>query len=480
MIIKLLMILIFTILVSKGQEDEVDFIFVAHDAGESYMFQPVIDNYINSSYSNSPSFIILCLGEPSTSIFTSYNQSRTLSDYNIDVTVLDGKDGRYQRLSEEDLNKLTMSIQTNKVITGMVYEMEAQIASLPFNNNNYDNNNNHKSDFNEMYVIGLDDSFALWDNTSIPSTLFVLPNIVKEVFVTADMIGDAIPPSTIATTTGSPTLDSWMNTASDTKSINEVREKIYGSNNESNNDDENDFIGVVFAGGYDHAFSEYDHVLHAYCQTALKLTNTNRSTSNNHNNNNSYSNSTSNRSGDNSNDGTVGDRKANEKSSKFRFSFSPHPGYSPLKFEIPRFKKWGCDHQVIRVIFEDEGVSTASIVAASNVSMSECSTVGGQSIAINTPHAFGARSSNSHSYSYSNIHSYSNGTRSRKTSKCEDVFTVAGLIPYTPSSKAMIEAITLTFAQEQYYVPTSAIVKEGIPVAATKRMMSRLQELFGF
>ena len=103
-------------------------------------------------------------------------------------------------------------------------------------------------------------------------------------------------------------------------------------------------------------------------------------------------------------------------SSYYKFLFSPHPGYSPLKYEVPRFNRWGCNESVLHVLLEEEGFSTAQVVAASNVSLSQCSTVGGQSIAISKPHSFISRSDD-----------------------CVDVFTEAELIPYSPTPELLEE-----------------------------------------
>ena len=65
---------------------------------------------------------------------------------------------------------------------------------------------------------------------------------------------------------------------------------------------------------------------------------------------------------------------------KYAFVFSPHPGYTS-SFEAKYFKKWGCD-AYIRILPEKFGFSTAEIIASSNVSTSQCSTVGGQSLSV--------------------------------------------------------------------------------------------------
>ncbi len=384
-------------------KESCDFLFIPHDAGESYMLQPVIDRFAsNSSYS----FLILTLGQPSTDIYAgNYTQQRTLSSLGIDdIQIEDGTEqARAQLLSDKDIKIILESIQTTFVVTGMVYSMQAQISS------------SYKNVYDST-IVGLDDSFSLWDPNSILSTEFTSPGIVDEVFFTADdiafgMSNEASPTPIVATVTGSPTLDSWEVVASDVANIRHVRNVIYSKDGE-----EDDFIGIVFAGGYtDSIASPYDASLRVLCTTAINVVSS---------------------------------------SSNYRFLFSPHPGYDPRTYEVPRFKKWGCGEDIIRVLSEDEGFSTAEVVAASNVSLSECSTVGGQSLAISKPHSFISRS-------------YA----------CVDIFTEAGLIPYSLTPEILEETITETFHVENYYVPRSDIVAAGIPLLSTERIWNRMNAI---
>lgn len=368
------------------------------------MLQPVIQKFASES---SYSFLILTLGQPSTDVYAESNpvQQRTLSSLGIDdIQIEDGTEAaRMQLLNDKDIDIILESIQTSFVVTGMVYSMQAQIAS------------SYRLVYNST-IVGLDDSFSLWDTSSILSQEFTTTGIVDEVFFTADdiamgMSNESSCASVIATTTGSPTLTSWQIVASDQENINHVRDIVY-----SNNGDENEFVGIVFAGGYTgHLLSSYDASLKVFCACAINMAST---------------------------------------SSYYKFLFSPHPGYSPLKYEVPRFNRWGCNESVLHVLLEEEGFSTAQVVAASNVSLSQCSTVGGQSIAISKPHSFISRSDD-----------------------CVDVFTEAELIPYSPTPELLEETISKTFYAENYYVPRSDIVAAGIPLLSVHRMWNRMNAI---
>jgi len=90
--------------------------------------------------------------------------------------------------------------------------------------------------------------------------------------------------------------------------------------------------------------------------------------------------------------------------------------------------------------------STAEVVAASNASVSQCSTVGGQSLSITVPHAYIATDE-----------------------ACRDVFTEAGLIPHTPTSSLLKEVLSVVFFLRGYWVSPSSLVTAGVPLAATTR-----------
>ena len=140
------------------------------------MLQPVIQKFASES---SYSFLILTLGQPSTDVYAESNpvQQRTLSSLGIDdIQIEDGTEAaRMQLLNDKDIDIILESIQTSFVVTGMVYSMQAQIAS------------SYRLVYNST-IVGLDDSFSLWDTSSILSQEFTTTGIVDEVFFTADDI----------------------------------------------------------------------------------------------------------------------------------------------------------------------------------------------------------------------------------------------------------------------------------------------------
>jgi hypothetical protein len=72
------------------------------------------------------------------------------------------------------------------------------------------------------------------------------------------------------------------------------------------------------------------------------------------------------------------ERKGTERS--YAFVFSPHPGYTST-FEAKLFEDSGCGNYV-RILPEMLSISTAEMIVSSNVSVSQCSTVGGQSLSV--------------------------------------------------------------------------------------------------
>jgi hypothetical protein len=104
------------ILVNSIKADFASILFILHDAGESYMVQPVIDRLLNNpKYSST--IAILTIGEPSTDIFANYTQQILLSDYNIDIDIIDGY-SRTQMLNMKDLLNLVKGIQPKLIVTG--------------------------------------------------------------------------------------------------------------------------------------------------------------------------------------------------------------------------------------------------------------------------------------------------------------------------------------------------------------------------
>jgi hypothetical protein len=150
---------------------DVDYLFILHDAGESYFSQTTIDRL--KSTDNSTTLSILTLGSPATDIFSTYKERITLNDIGIDTTIIDGNDGRSQILSIDDLGIVVSYFNPKVVIEGMVYMMESQIG------------NEYKS--LGFYVVGLYNSFGLYNNTSIPCIDFIQPKSINEVFWSASI-----------------------------------------------------------------------------------------------------------------------------------------------------------------------------------------------------------------------------------------------------------------------------------------------------
>ena len=91
-------------------------------------------------------------------------------------------------------------------------------------------------------------------------------------------------------------------------------------------------------------------------------------------------------------------------------------------------------------------------MAASNASVSQCSTVGGQSLSISVPHAYvGPRED-----------------------MCEDVFTSVNLIPQVVDAAQLAEQLTVRFREEGYYVPEVAVVEAGVPLDGADRALASL------
>lgn len=384
-----------------------DYLFVAHDAGESLGFKPVMAQ-LSSVHETSCG--VIALGEPATRIFNAnfehesvsrarydmYNQMRNVTvmsplDVGVYTKIIDGDGGRHQELSTSDMMAMSMCIVMKKhgiVVVGMAYKMQSQIARL------------YKS--MSVYTVAFDDGFGLWDNNSPFSTWFISGTpVINEIFVTAQSISDAIPRTVVTTTTGSPTLDDWSAIASDSARISFVRRAIYGNNVK--------IPTVMFAGGYG---SGYNASLDIYCNVARQL-------------------------------GTAG---------VMMFSFSPHPGYDP-SFESEYFRSHGCPS--IIVLEPHLGFTTAEVCAASNVSVSQTSTVGGQSLSVGVPHAY--------------LHS--------NTTQYDDVFTMTSLIPVCTDDNCFYRLLTYDFANIHYKFDPSRLSNAGVPRDGTNKMKSRLMTL---
>mgnify|MGYP000660452565 CR=1 FL=1 len=388
-----LLLYVYQSVMSVAAKQREDYYFIVHDAGESLMLQPVIDRFVKN---DSVSFTILSLGEPSTSIFEDYAEAVTLSNYGIEIEIIDGY-SRDQLLSLADLGTLLKQIDAPRVVVeGMAYAMQAQIGIAI--GRAYDS-----------HTVGVYDSFALWDSDSVASNDFVEQDAVQDVYVVAKEQQREVSRIAVSSgvediqvsVTGNPTINTWEAASRDTERVKAVRETLYPNITA-------DTVAIVYAGGYGE--EAYEASLKAFCTTAT------------------------------------------EAGEGFAFSFSPHPGYDP-SYEEGLFASWGCADRVI-IVWDSLHMDTAHIVAASNTSLSQCSTVGGQSLAIGVPHAYVS-----------------------PEGSCVDVFTSAKLIPTTPTAHELEETLMKDFADENYSVPKYDILRAGIPLDATHRIYSRLLEL---
>jgi hypothetical protein len=103
-----------------------DVLFVLHDAGESLGLQTVIDELMHDEIY---SILILSLGEPAIDIYSSYQNSITLSDLGIYEDVEDGVDREYL-LSNDEIQLLASELNSRTVVCGMAYAMQAQICGV--------------------------------------------------------------------------------------------------------------------------------------------------------------------------------------------------------------------------------------------------------------------------------------------------------------------------------------------------------------
>jgi hypothetical protein len=139
---------------------------------------------------------------------------------------------------------------------------------------------------------------------------------------------------------------------------------------------------------------------------------------------------------------------------KYQYFFTPHPGYS-ISYEKNFFAQNGCSHNII-LITPEMNLSTANVFSASNITLSQCSTTGGQSIAIGIPH----------------IYMYGGNT-------CNDVFTQSNLIANVLNiSQYNTEVNNLSHTKPfPYYVPSTALNDAGVPLDATTKVVKRLQDV---
>eukprot|EP00616_Rhizochromulina_sp_CCMP1243_P009286 CAMPEP_0118982202 /NCGR_PEP_ID=MMETSP1173-20130426/32257_1 /TAXON_ID=1034831 /ORGANISM="Rhizochromulina marina cf, Strain CCMP1243" /LENGTH=413 /DNA_ID=CAMNT_0006932673 /DNA_START=70 /DNA_END=1308 /DNA_ORIENTATION=- len=379
---------------------ESDVLVVVHDAGESLGLQPPVEALLAAGYVVQA----LVLGEPATSLYcgsglgTRGLQVLTLPQLGVDVEVLDGNTSRHQLLAPGQVASVVAQLAPRVLVTGMVYSMQAQIAR------------GFRSD-EAVYRVGFDDGFALWSNATLTAREFVEPlTSVEEVFVTAESIAEGIQAlstgAVVTTVTGSPTLNSWRSVAANQSQLEATRSSIYSQFPSL----DSSLPLLVFAGGY--GGSDYTASLEVFCNATVRLLH------------------------------------------DLAFVFAPHPGY-PSDFEASLFDTWGCGTDGNLVVLDngdgsgsacganDAWCTTADLVCASNGSLSEASTVGGQSLSVGRPHTY--------------------------VSHFSDVFTEADLILNSPSVDSLVETLNITFRSQGFYVSPTEFKSAGVPLHASAR-----------
>jgi hypothetical protein len=114
-------------------------------------------------------------------------------------------------------------------------------------------------------------------------------------------------------------------------------------------------------------------------------------------------------------------------------SLSPHPGY-PASYEESLFAEWNCGESLIVYNSSTWGeLNTSQLVVASNGSLSEASTVGGQSLSVTKPHT------------------YTDAT-------FQDVFTALALIPISSSDFSLVHTLNGKFSVQQNSYNKSVII----------------------
>ena len=397
-------------------EARLDLLLIPHDAGESNFLRPVLDKLLLffGGQQQQYNISVLTLGEPATSIFANYSQAVTLADLGVQVQVQDGASDRSQLLNARDLQSVARQLQPRVVVEGMVYQMQAQLGSAF----------KIAADAGaDVRVVGIFDSFALWDPSNFGSEYFVAPAAVDECFLCARQQQAGVTATNTVvqpTVTGSPTLGSWQEVASDEELVAAARESMLRAATAVPVEEQ---VVVTIAGGYGSPGGTYDDALAVLCETALQ----------------SPSGSSS---------------SASSSSSYISFFFSPHPGYPP-SYESAFFEEHGCGAD-ITIIAESMQLSTALVFAASNATLSQCSTTGGQSLAIAVPHVYVAGAADA-------------------DSQCSDVFADAGLIPTVSSASELLAALgVLGRSVPPYSVHKGALPEAGVPLDGEEEAVRRL------
>ena len=114
-------------------------------------------------------------------------------------------------------------------------------------------------------------------------------------------------------------------------------------------------------------------------------------------------------------------------------------------------------------------LSTAQVFAASDATLSQCSTTGGQSLAIGVPHI------------YVNAASGAKGGAPRDSAplaQCSDVFTEAHLIPNVSTGTALLAALeAMGKERPPYSVAKDALPEVGVPLDGEREVLQRVKIL---
>ena len=369
-------------------------LIVVHDAGESNCILPVLNDVLRSD-SGKRTVRVLALGQPAISLFEEFNEVLvTPASLDLETKVIDGDNGREQKLTARDMEKVLQAFppdQVEMVITGMVYMMESQIA-LAYRETNVGKR-----------VVGIFDSFALWSDDSICARDFTdqtLPSI-SEIWLCAkqQVVPEFYKWGIKPVVTGSPTLSVWRKEAlGDT--VSHTREILLREAEATD-----DAILVTYAGGYGDA--SYNRSVSTFCEAC-----------------------------------------AENPEEAYQCVFTPHPGYDP-SFEAGIFAEHGCEDSVL-IVSAELNLTTSQIVVASNASLSQCSTVGGQSVAVGIPHAY-------------------------VDDSCKDALTQSGLIDTVGSSLSLLEKITRDFKDEGFYISPVSVEDAGVPLDGEAQVLKALK-----
>jgi len=109
-----------------------DVLFVLHDAGETFALQAPMRRLA----AEGTAVLALVLGQPATDAIRCQGDfegcdrlpSVSLLDFGVHVDILDGTDGRDQRLNRGQLAKVAKALAPRLVITGMNYQMQLQLG----------------------------------------------------------------------------------------------------------------------------------------------------------------------------------------------------------------------------------------------------------------------------------------------------------------------------------------------------------------